>query len=465
MDHIGNLFNVITYLLNNSIDEKDKNIELVMKYFKIHIDILESKDDVQSVKKDNISETEIPENIVESVELMLNFANDITENATEKEFKMEKSQEPSKQTMNLNSNEVPNESDENEMKLPVIQMTTSTTKRKNGKKYKIIDIISCLFCDQDFTNDEILVHDEDIHMVDNMFKCQDCNYISPLKKEVVVHYASEHKHLSYFHCRECKEVFFDTYLLQEHMKIIHNIEVPRLSCPICLEPQKGKKKPVLTHMELEHNIVKRKCEHCAKLFTTTVKLLSHLSINHPIGGVKQKTCNVCNKTVSLAFFPHHMDVHTKTEKDVPCPTCGNLFSTRKKMLVHKSRMHIDTLPVLKCTDCEYTTKVKIYFKNHRRVHLDINSQLQCDQCEKRFKSPKNLNEHLKSHSGLKDLPCRFCDKMFRRTSQRYMHELKHKGKIAATCTICDKNFYQKGNFKLHLKIHHPENELINKQIK
>ena len=81
MEHIRNLFNVITYLLNNSIDEKDKNIELVMKYFKIHIDILESKDDVQSVKKDNISETEIPENIVESVELMLNFANDITKNA------------------------------------------------------------------------------------------------------------------------------------------------------------------------------------------------------------------------------------------------------------------------------------------------------------------------------------------------------------------------------------------------
>ena len=101
---------------------------------------------------------------------------------------------------------------------------------------------------------------------------------------------------------------------------------------------------------------------------------------------------------------------------------------------------------------------KIFSRASKKYHKDIDSQLQCDQCEKRFKTHLYLNEHLKTHTGIKDLPCNYCGKMFRRKSHKYRHELQHKGIFVATCLICDKNFRQKSNYKLHLKVHHPDNQ-------
>ena len=440
MEHIDNLFNVISYLLNSSINEKDRNLELVMKYFRIHVDILGGKDEAYDMKN---------ESLTNETKAKVFHVEEVTEDETKS--KIQKSHEQ--------PNTHFNEHERKHSETPVKKMTTKFVELKEKSTSNIFDILTCLFCDKDFTSNEIMRHDEETHLVDNLYKCPDCDFSLEMKKELLIHYAAEHKNLPYFHCQQCQEVFFDYILLREHMRGSHDIAVPNLSCPICLEPQSNKQnKPVLSHLELKHNSVKRMCKPCGKHFSTTDKLLTHQKKVHPVGGRKHKTCSVCGKIVLSESYSTHIATH-KTERTVPCPNCGNLYFSRNNMLAHVNNVHADPKTLLKCTDCDYTAKCKKYLAEHqKKYHKDIDSQLQCDQCEKRFKTHLYLNEHLKTHTGIKDLPCNYCGKMFRRKSHRYRHELQHKGIFVATCLICDKNFRQKSNYKLHLKVHHPDNK-------
>ena len=77
----------------------------------------------------------------------------------------------------------------------------------------------------------------------------------------------------------------------------------------------------------------------------------------------------------------------------------------------------------------------------------------CYECGKGFEFKITYQEHIKLHTGVKDLKCCFCDKFFRRRDAWFRNETVHKGVKHHDCKICNKKFMQRNTLNVHTKRH------------
>ncbi|CAB3387537.1 Hypothetical predicted protein [Cloeon dipterum] len=117
------------------------------------------------------------------------------------------------------------------------------------------------------------------------------------------------------------------------------------------------------HIETTH--LKNKeflCTQCGKRFGTKAYLKSHIYEMH--SEVKPtKTCNLCNKTLTLRSYRDHMKAHTTV---YDCEICGKPFGRKAHLLRHRKNLH--GLLEHACEFCNLTFSKKIDLNIHK-LHL------------------------------------------------------------------------------------------------
>ncbi|XP_061663703.1 zinc finger protein OZF-like [Syngnathoides biaculeatus] len=84
----------------------------------------------------------------------------------------------------------------------------------------------------------------------------------------------------------------------------------------------------------------------------------------------------------------------------------------------------------------------------------FNECWKCSQCRKAFASLRNLERHMKLHTGeKKPLACSVCGQSFTWKEDLEIHTTTHTGGKPFFCLVCGQRFTRKGNLKIHTRIH------------
>ena len=158
-------------------------------------------------------------------------------------------------------------------------------------------------------------------------------------------------------------------------------------------------------------------------------------------------CDICGKICeSKSKFDRHYRVHSN-ERPFKCEYCGKGFKVRAHLRDHR-RIHTGEKP-FKCDICfkQFRTKANLYIHKQRtKWHLTEEQWLKTaiypcnfDGCNRRFIYERELNEHIRIHSGERPFICQYsvevnedknveCNKRF-----RTQHGLKTHWKLHISC--------------------------------
>ena len=140
--------------------------------------------------------------------------------------------------------------------------------------------------------------------------------------------------------------------------------------------------------------------------------------------------------------------------------CFNLLSSfryKTKSLAVKSRPQTNMGHI--CTYCNKALLSQISLEEHLRTHNGL-KPFTCSQCEKSFIRSCHLERHQIIHTREK-FGCLLCDKTCSWSRQLKRHQRIHTGEKLFSCSRCDTTFSCSGHLKRHLKRIHTGKKSFN----
>ncbi|KAJ2684124.1 Transcription factor IIIA [Coemansia spiralis] len=141
-------------------------------------------------------------------------------------------------------------------------------------------------------------------------------------------------------------------------------------------------------------------------------------------------------------------------KNYVCPECNKAF-TRPCRLDEHERTHTGVRPFV----CMYPGCTKSYMRDshlsaHTRSH-DTSRKYQCPHCEKGFNLNQHLKRHLETHLVEKPHKCTFdgCTEAFAKRNQLHLHMCKHTNENPYACDQCPSSFKYPSQLKRHKRTH------------
>ncbi|NWT80275.1 ZN335 protein, partial [Lanius ludovicianus] len=188
------------------------------------------------------------------------------------------------------------------------------------------------------------------HVGSKPYKCEECNYTSVYKKDVIrhstVHSRDRKKRadpppkLNSFPCPVCSRVYPMQKRLTQHMKT-HSTEKPHM-CDKCGKSFKKRytfKMHLLTHIQAIANR-RFKCEFCDYVCEDKKVLLNH-QLSHM--NDKPYKCSVCKySTFREDFLVSHMAVKHTGGKPFACEFCHFTTKHKKNLRLHVQCRHADS---------------------------------------------------------------------------------------------------------------------------
>ena len=196
------------------------------------------------------------------------------------------------------------------------------------------------------------------------FKCKNCDYHTKTEKALEFHMSMEHNESRSVSCTLCEFKTVNNGMLKKHTRFIHTSDdkKPIFTCKLC-EYKSEFKIHVEKHKRLSHKSVFTaatelldikdelfKCKPCNLTFSKKRFCMRHIKEEHlgiklnPIEGNKKVKCPECKRVVSKKGLKRHI------QRD--CPKTGVKTTSRR--------------PVYSCNTCDFTTTIKLFFKNTRK---------------------------------------------------------------------------------------------------
>ncbi|XP_051788788.1 zinc finger protein 335 isoform X1 [Erpetoichthys calabaricus] len=181
------------------------------------------------------------------------------------------------------------------------------------------------------------------------YKCEECDYTSVYKKDVIRHSAVHNKDkkkktevlpkLTQYPCPVCDRVYPMQKRLTQHMKT-HSTEKPHM-CDKCGKSFKKRytfKMHLLTHIQSFGNS-RYKCEFCDYMCDNKKLLLNH-QLSHTTD--KPFRCEYCKySTTKEDFLVSHMAIKHTGEKPFSCDFCHFMTKHKKNLRLHVQCRHTE----------------------------------------------------------------------------------------------------------------------------
>ena len=190
------------------------------------------------------------------------------------------------------------------------------------------------------------------------------------------------------------------------------------------------------------------CQQCHASFDTTVAQENHLCSN---ANNKPFKCEFCFLPFpNLTALRCHHRVH-EDNRPYRCAECPKSFRIRWLLSVH-GRVH-DDKHIFACSICHQRFRSAAIRRRHMLKHSAKNFGHECPECQKCFRSPRSLEEHMRSHTGEKPYRCSLCPMTFAFPRNLPRHMKSHGGADAFECPQCGVRFRHKARLTTHFRVH------------
>ena len=135
-----------------------------------------------------------------------------------------------------------------------------------------------------------------------------------------------------------------------------------------------------------------------------------------------------------------------------CVECGKEYKTKKTLEFHFKCNHLPKTHI--CETCGAKFPTETLLGSHRSSHQTDPKYFEysCTICQRRFKSKKNLLNHLGTHSDAKPFVCDGCEMAFKSKSALKRHKsVVHDGIKPHVCTICSFKAGQSHSLTVHYR--------------
>lgn len=289
------------------------------------------------------------------------------------------------------------------------------------------------------------------------FKCKLCKKLFSIKK-LYENHIRKHKAKNRFLCELCGKRFSKFLKFKLHLNFHKKIKrikpvitIPAFVCKICKKSFRTKTN-LTEHENYCSGNLPYHCKHldCDKKFATATKLKNHIKLKHDKKFVA--ICSICNiGFIKISDYKSHKISHS-TEKKFNCTKCDKSYKTLSNLNYHM-KFHNDKLPFI-CDICNKGFMRKEYLESHVNNHNGVKN-FSCQYCNKKFVSQKNLDAHLKYHEGgVKKKVCNTCNKSI--TTGFEEHLRTHSNLKEFECELCQMKFNTKGALAKHVKRKHTD---------
>lgn len=219
---------------------------------------------------------------------------------------------------------------------------------------------------------------------------------------------------------------------------------------ISLNPIPVKAPPIISPLQplsvIGGRLLKNQCGECGRVLSSSAALESHVSLHT---GRRPFSCTLCGKSFpDSKGLKRHGRVH-RNGRIHNCQQCGKGFVYRFGLTKHLQMVHSKIKPFV-CQTCNKGFFTKRDVEAHIRIHTG-EKPFHCNLCEKKFTRRVELNVHLRWHNGEKRHWCPFCGKGFLDLNNLKRHKYIHTGEKPHSCPHCPKHFTQSGHLKKHVK--------------
>ncbi|XP_077376362.1 uncharacterized protein LOC144018093 [Festucalex cinctus] len=193
-------------------------------------------------------------------------------------------------------------------------------------------------------------------------------------------------------------------------------------------------------------LIKNQCGDCGRVLSSSTALESHVSLHT---GHRPFSCTVCSKSFPDARgLKRHTRVHRNGRMHI-CQQCGKGFVYGFGLNKHVQMVHGKIKPFV-CQICGKAFFTQRDVETHIRTHTG-ERPFHCHLCERKFVRRMELNAHLRWHRGEKRHWCPYCGKGFLDQNNLKRHKYIHTGEKPHSCPHCPKHFTQSGHLKKHVK--------------
>ncbi|XP_037545521.1 zinc finger protein 37 [Nematolebias whitei] len=246
------------------------------------------------------------------------------------------------------------------------------------------------------------------------------------------------------------EIWYPPTLPPNEVPSTEIIKAPRLKIEYRVPVIPLNPTPVVSPLQplafIGRHLLKNQCGECGRVFNSTNALESHVSLHKFL---RPFTCKLCGKHYPDAItFKRHDRVH-RNGRIYVCPQCGKGFVYRFALSKHVQMVHGKVKPFI----CQLCNK-RFFTKRDVNVHIRIHTgekPFQCHICERRFTRRVELNVHFRWHNGEKRHWCPHCGKGFLDSNNMKRHAITHTGEKPFSCSLCPKRYTQTGHLKKHIR--------------
>lgn len=226
------------------------------------------------------------------------------------------------------------------------------------------------------------------------FFCDFCPKKMKLKRDMVAHLKIHIKpeFREKFSCEICGRNFVSAETVRNHVKTIHQPELPKTIECYC-----GKffKTPghLKFHQKQIHGIGTFPCEKCDKVYETKHRLMDHVRHIH----AAKYPCEVCGELIGGSRKLRHMKKHGEAEFKCSHVGCTREFYDNYSLKNHITLKH-ETDQKFICTTCGSAFQALKYLKKHvQRQHEGEEMSCQVKACSFSCRRRDYLLAHYRKH--------------------------------------------------------------------